>query len=120
MNTIIYEPWNRPDHGIDAADDGGRVAWRFRPTDYDVVATPLDISLARMATHGVPRGVASWEARSEADTLARPLPDLPAWDERAHLACLATAIAPGPPLTIRRRRVPFWKRITDWLMAGLP
>lgn len=52
--------------------------------------------------------------------LARPLPDLPVWDERAHLAALATSIAPGPPLNLQRRRRPFWKRVTDWLMAGLP
>lgn len=120
MNPIIYEPFDLNVHRRPRPDEGGRVAWRFRPHEYGVVATPLDASLARMATVGIPHGVSSWEARREADAFPRPLPDLPAWDERAHLASLATAIAPGPPLTIRRRRTPLWKRITDWLMAGLP
>lgn len=120
MNPIVCEPWNLADHGVDRADEGGRVAWRFRPSEYAVVATPLDAALARMVTVGIPRGVTAWEARAEADMLARPLPDLPAWDERAHVAALATSIAPGPPLNVRRRRTPLWKRIIDWLMAGLP
>lgn len=121
MNTILHEPWNLSDHGVDRADEGGRLAFRFRPTDYDVIVTPLDGSLARMAMQGVPRGITSWEARREADMLARPLPDLPAWDERAHLAQLATSIAPGPPLNLcRRRKKNLLTRVMDAIIAALP
>lgn len=120
MNTTTSEPFDLNTHRLPRPDEGGRVAFRFRPTEYGIVATPLHASLARMVTVGVPHGISAWEARREADVLARPLPDLPAWDERAHLAQLATSIAPGPPLNTRRRRTPLWKRITDWLMAGLP
>lgn len=120
MNTATYEPFDLNTHRLPRPDDGGRVAFRFRPTEYGIVTTPLDATLARMVTVGIAHGVTAWEARREAGMLARPFQDLPAWDERSHLAALATSIAPGPPLTIRRRRTPLWKRITDWLMAGLP
>ena len=65
-------------------------------------------------------GITAWEARAEADMVARPLPDLPAWDERAHLASLATSIAPGPPLNLRRRRKNLLTRLMDAIIAALP
>lgn len=34
-------PWTIVDHGIDAADEGGRQVWRFRPDHYGVVAMPI-------------------------------------------------------------------------------
>lgn len=120
MNAILFEPWNLGDHGVDRADEGGRLTWRFRPHEYGVVATPLDATLARMVTVGIPHGVTAWEARAEADMLARPLPDLPAWDERAHLKALATSIAPGPPLNLRRRRKNLLTRLLDAIIAALP